>query len=225
MRLLDLCCGPGAGARGYQRAGFYVVGVDIRPQPHYAGDEFIQADALTFPLDGFAVIHASPPCDDYSPGNKWLRPGQVRIQHPRLILPLRERLMASGVPWVIENVRGALPEMVNPLMLCGTAFGLRVQRHRIFDCSHLIFGAGPCRHRPYDVSVRSHRTEYLGVWEDATTKRGQRVKRAPYCPMPEARSAMGIDWPIGQEEMGEAIPPAYTEHIGRQLLAAIAAAA
>lgn len=112
MRLLDLFCGAGGAAMGYHRAGFEVVGVDVRPQPRYPF-EFHQADATTFPLDGFDAVHASPPCHDHT--------------------PLRSR---AGLPWVIENVPGAT--MRHDLVLCGTMFGLRTIRHRWFEISQHI---------------------------------------------------------------------------------------
>ena len=113
MRLLDLFCGAGGAAMGYHRAGFEVVGIDIAPQPNYPF-EFVQADAMEFPLDGFDAIHASPPCQAYT--------ALATGKHPRLIEPMRERLASSGVPWVIENVVGA--PLRQPVLLCGSMFGL-----------------------------------------------------------------------------------------------------
>src|SRR5215472_2155359 len=108
-RLLDLFCGAGGATKGYQRAGFHVTGVDIEPQPRYCGDEFIQADALEVLADleflaGFDVIHASPPCQAYSRTQRF---HNVRHDHPDLLPPTRARLIASGLPYVIENVEGA----------------------------------------------------------------------------------------------------------------------
>src|SRR3972149_6341276 len=124
--LLDLFCGAGGAARGYQRAGFYVVGVDIKPQPHYCGDEFYRADALTYPLDGFDAIHASPPCQRYS----WCALQKYRINHPDLIGAVRYELVKSGKPYIIENVAGARKLLLNPIKLCGTMFDLPIWRHR-----------------------------------------------------------------------------------------------
>src|SRR5579859_2276963 len=101
-RLLDLFCGAGGSAKGYQRAGFYVVGVDIKPQPHYCGDEFHRGDAMTWPLEGFDVIHASPPCQAYSVMTKRTKGAQAT--HPDLIAPMRRRLQRANQRWVIENV-------------------------------------------------------------------------------------------------------------------------
>jgi DNA (cytosine-5)-methyltransferase 1 len=203
-RLLDLFCGPGGAARGYQRAGFYVVGVDISPQPHYIGDEFIQADALTYPLGSFDAIHASPPCQDYSKSLRHLAGG-----YPRLIGPMRDRLKAAGVPWVIENVAGApLPVQTDlfgahGVELCGTMLGLEVIRHRLFETSFPVAAPRGCDHskptyNPYNANSRAQRN-------------GGRDRDKLF------NAAMGIDWTSGRETT-ESIPPAYTEYIGRELL-------
>src|SRR5512146_881208 len=120
-RLLDLFCGAGGAAMGYHRACFEVVGVDINPQPHYPF-EFHQADALTYPLDGFDVIHASPPCQDYTIASLYHRMNGKT--YPDLIEPTRKHLMRSSSVWVMENVPGA--PLINPIMLCGSMFGLEV---------------------------------------------------------------------------------------------------
>ena len=202
-RLLDLFCKGGGAGMGYYHAGFTeVVGVDIEPQPHYPFD-FVQADALTYPLDGFDVIHASPPCQSYCPLN-----AINKREYPRLIDAMRERLVASGVPWVIENVKGApMPFYVE---LCGQRFGLNVFRHRIFETSHLIFSPGRCSHRGLRAT-----TSGGSVMAVYSKQRGT---------LAQWQEAMGIDW-MDKDELTEAIPPAYTEFIGRQLLAIIAAQA
>jgi DNA (cytosine-5)-methyltransferase 1 len=212
-RLLDLFCGAGGAAMGYCRAGFEVVGVDIGPQPNYPF-EFIQADAITFPLDGFDAVHASPPCQDYSKAMRHLSG-----DYPRLIDPVRSRLCATGVPWVIENVVGSpLPEQSNLLgdhgtMLCGTMFGLRVWRHRLFEASVPIEAPCACRHR-----------------EPAMNPHNQLGRNRIYAefgkqnPDPIWNEAMGVGW-MNKEEGREAIPPAYTEHIGAYLLAEVNARA
>ena len=237
-RLLDLFCGAGGAAMGYHRAGFDVVGVDIKPQPHYPF-EFHQADALTFPLDGFDAIHASPPCQAYTlMRHMGKRAGEGA---PDLVDATRLRLEGSGVPWVMENVVGS--PLDNPLVLCGSAFGLGVRRHRLFESSHLIFRA-PCDHRPgsWPVAVwgdgrpsrREARREHRGpiaVYgdhpEDAAIHRANSdapglTRRA--ATLAVASVAMGIDW-MDWREITQAIPPAYTEWIGAQLLRAIGAAA
>lgn len=209
-RLLDLFCGAGGAARGYQRAGFYVVGIDNRPQPHYAGDEFVLADALTFPLlapltmSGFDAIHASPPCQLFSRAGK-LREAQGGTSSSLdLLTPIRPLIVATGLPYIIENVVGAPLEGV---FLCGSAFGLGVRRHRIFESDLLLLGAH-CRHREQGRPV--------GVYHvpgDDIPKGGKTARDVP-----EAQAAMGIDWMPEWNELKEAIPPAYTEHIGRQLM-------
>lgn len=235
--LLDLFCGAGGAGEGYHRAGFRVVGCDLNPKPlrhnpHecYQGDALAVLDTLLdggmwngYRLSDFSVIHASPPCQDYSVGRNYNGRESKPHNFPRLIEPTRDRLISSGLMWVLENVVGA-SELLNPLTICGTALGLRVQRHRRFESSHLVFGVGPCRHRPFDVSVRRHRCDYLGAYQTAITAKGKAVRRPPTCPITDARAAMDIDW-MTSDELGEAIPPAYTEWLGRQLLAAIRIAA
>ena len=206
-RLLDLFCGAGGAAVGYARAGFEVVGVDIAPQPHYPF-EFHQADALTFPLDGFDVIHASPPCQHDSIISRNLGYAQ---SHASLIVPTRARLIASGLPWIIENVEGA--PLCNPLILCGSSFGLGIpeygwylRRHRLFETTEMLFAASPCRHRGLAVSVCGHGTpKYIRA------RLGRCIGVAEY------RRLMAIEW-MTRDELSQAIPPAYTEWLGRQLL-------
>lgn len=198
-RLLDLFCGAGGCGMGYHRAGFDVVGVDIRPQKNYPF-EFHQADAMTYPLDGFDVIHASPPCQAFT---------TARVihgnDHPDLLTPTRERLLAHGGVWVIENVPGA--PMRRDVILCGSQFPpLRVRRHRWFELSHPIFDLmAPCWHKKTDVSVFGH---------------GGHV----YHGVADWREAMGIDW-MTRDELAQAIPPAYTEWIGRRLIERLEVAA
>lgn len=143
---------------GYHMAGFEVVGVDKEPQPNYPF-KFIQADALTFPLDGYDAIAASPPCQGYSV-TKHLHPGKF---HPQLIYPVRDRLRAAGVPYVIENVELAAAYMYDPVTLCGSSFGLRCRRHRVFETSGFKIPEVPCnhewqnRHKPYRLHVSEDR--------------------------------------------------------------------
>ncbi len=214
-RLLDLCCGAGGAARGYQRAGFYVVGVDVQPQPRYAGDEFHQADALTFPLHGFDAIHASPPCQAFS---ALARATGKAGAHPNLIPALRARLhahaTAAGVPWVIENVPGA--PLRNPLALCGASFGLEVVRHRWFE-PNVAMLAPPCGH----VRGGTKTGQYVAFRHSTVQPPGRRVPLR--MAESEFRRALGVDW-MTTKEAREAIPPAYTEYIGGLLLAAIATA-
>lgn len=212
MRLLDLFCGAGGAAMGYHRAGWDVVGVDIRPQPRYPF-RFIQADAMTFPLDGFDAIHASPPCQHYSQANRAMGNHE---NYPDLVAETRARLVASGAEYVIENVVGA--PLCCPFMLCGSMFGLRcgagwLRRHRLFECSTLLMGVPECRH-PADVSI--------GVYGNGTNS-WHRKKLGRNITVDEQRDAMGIDW-MTRAELTQAIPPAYTEWIGRKLLACISQA-
>ena len=208
MKLLDLFCGAGGAARGYQMAGFHVTGVDVNPQPRYAGDEFHQADAMTFPLDGFDAIHASPPCQDHSPLS-----ALVGLHGTGHLLPAtRERLQASGKPWVIENVPGA--PMRADVVLCGGMFGLRTYRHRWFEVSGFMVSQRV--HPPHEIrTATSRRRErwaqgwHVSVTGDVGTYVG-----------PEA---MGIDWMTGNE-LSQAIPPAYTQHVGQYLMAELTAA-
>lgn len=205
-RLLDLFCGAGGAGKGYADAGFEVVGVDLQPQPRYPF-EFHQADAMTFPLDGFDVIHASPPCQAYS-ALSW-HPQNRHIEYPDLIAPTRERLVATGVPYTIENVPKA--PLQHPIQLCGSSFGLGVRRHRLFETNWTVMSM-PCAH--------GRQRKQFDIW-----RHGEWVKSA-FVPVygtgggkaaEEWPEAMGIDW-MTRDEMAEAIPPAYTEFLGEQLM-------
>ena len=196
-RLLDLFCGAGGAAMGYSRAGFEVVGVDINPQPNYPF-EFIQYDVLAIENLGytFDAIHASPPCQAYSRTAR-LHP---EITYPRLIEQTRDLLEQLGLPWVIENTP---PAPIRPdYQLCGTMFGLKTRRHRWFEAS----GAPLHLHHP----CNDHSAAPVQVF-------GHGGDSSKYWTMDEWREAMGIDW-MTRGEMAEAIPPAYTEFIGKQLL-------
>ena len=198
MRMLDLFCGAGGCSRGYHdgftAAGLEVevVGVDLHPQPNYPY-EFVQADAMTYPLDGFDFIHASPPCQAFT---------AARVihgnDHPDLLTPTRERLTEAGVPWVMENVPGA--PMRRDVILCGSMFGeRRLRRHRWFELwdATLMPLVPPCHHGPVTVSVFGH---------------GGHV----YHGVDDWREVMGIPW-MKRDELAQAIPPAYTEFIASQI--------
>lgn len=206
MKLLDLfCCGGGAGW-GYKLSGFYVVGVDNKPQPKYPM-RFILGDALEYLFDHgheFDAIHASPPCQGYS----YLTPESCRRNHLRMIPELRQLLIASGKPYVIENVAGARRELVNPTMLCGSMFGLRTRRHRYFETSFQLSAPVKCNHSdlPLLVTTASKSSRAKRIALGMTPKS---VKNAPL--------AYGIDW-MGSRELKEAIPPAYTKYIGMFLI-------
>lgn len=219
MRILDLFCCAGGAAMGYHRAGFDVVGVDIAPQPRYPF-AFIQTDVLALDqrfLRSFDAIHASPPCQGYSA----MRHAPGAKGAPLLIDQTRTMLEASGLPWVIENVEEARWAMRDPIMLCGSMFGLgaqgcRTQRHRLFESNLAISPPSPCDHdaRPvvgvYGGHARKRAAKAGGrgtkdVWEG-----GHKAA---------ASEALGIDW-MTLAEMSESVPPAYTEWLGRQLLRA-----
>ena len=220
-RLLDLFCGAGGAAMGYARAGFEVVGVDIKPQPHYPF-EFRQWDALDY-LDRTSVsswdaIHASPPCQRFSA----LTAVHGR-EHPDLIKPTRSALRWTGLPYVIENVPRS--PLLEPIHLCGSMFGLgatcrdgqwrQLRRHRLFE-----FGGGLCA--PALAPSCWHQGEPLGVYGNgggqAKTVWNGGPNRGYMGTKSERVEAMGIDW-MSNAELSQAIPPAYTEWIGKQLLA------
>lgn len=199
---------------GYARAGFEVVGVDIRPQPRYPF-RFLQADALAYldtaDLRQFAGIHASPPCERYT---MMLRNSLARRKrHPDLLAATRKRLQATGKPYIIEKVPGAPIE--HRVLLCGAMFGFRVYRHRWFESTLLLFQPA---HPPHRAKV-AHASVIPGPGEFwcVVGKFGKQD---------EAQRAMGIDWmQTGVHhhiEIAQAIPPAYTEWIGRQLMEVLA---
>lgn len=214
-RLLDLFCGAGGAGMGYRRAGFDVVGVDIAPQPRYPF-EFHQGDALEFLAEHgheFAAVHASPPCQAYSRTGHLADAQGGRRSVVRLIEPTRTALRRLGVPYVIENVEDA--PLMSPLMLCGSMFNLRVRRHRLFESPVFMFGLG-CAHRQQGRPVG---VLNWGRWGHQIPNGGRMAES-----LGDAQDAMGIDW-MNRRELAEAIPPAYTEFIGRQLLEYITAAA
>jgi len=214
MKLLDLFCGAGGCSVGYYRAGFLdITGVDISPQPHYPY-RFVQADALEYVrLHGheYDVIHASPPCQAYS-----VTHGLSSGKHEMLVEKTREVLIATGKPYVIENVPGA--PLRNPLLLCGTMFGLDVIRHRLFECTPPIyFPPAMCCHD--GKSAQGTHLRKKGVTRTPSRKDGFRfvtVVGNGFL-VDEGRAAMGIDW-MTQQELSQAIPPAYTEFIGKCLM-------
>lgn len=208
-RLLDLFSGAGGCTKGYQDAGFYVVGVDINPQPRYCGDEFYQADALTFPLDGFDAYAASPLCQGFTQMLNWNE--QIKAGYPDYIDVMRQRFLATGKPYVIENVEGARHSLINPIMLCGLMFGLRVYRHRLFESNMLLFAHSHIKHRI--KAAHSGKVARPDQFWCPVGNFGQKD---------EAQKAMGITWMkttgSKEREIAQAIPPAYTKYIGEQLM-------
>jgi DNA (cytosine-5)-methyltransferase 1 len=220
LRLLDLCCGAGGATRGFQRAGFDVVGVDIKLQPNYVGDDFCQADALGvlralvfgkawqgYVLADFDAIHASFPCQSKT---AYRRKGYgVGDGYPNLIPEGRALLEQTGLPYVIENVEGFRSEMHDPITLCGSSFGLDVRRHRLFETNWPLEGK-PC----------DHASQTLGRFPGATNRKP--MSRATVevgvwrIPLEVQQRAMGIDW-MELDELSESIPPAYTHYVGQQL--------
>jgi DNA (cytosine-5)-methyltransferase 1 len=213
VRLLDLFCGAGGAAMGYHRAGFdEIVGVDIEPQPRYPFT-FVQADAMTYPLEGFDVIHASPPCQAFTTmSNRWRGHGGKADGHGRLIAATRERLEEAGVLYIIENVSGARSELRNPISLHGGMFELGVQRTRLFELGGwwLLMAPAKAVVNPLGVYGKAFDGRRLFTRADGTEQRAPRT-------LEEARAAMAIDW-MSWDELREAIPPAYCEFIGTQLL-------
>jgi len=209
-RLLDLFCGAGGSAVGYSRAGFDdIVGVDIVQQPRYPF-RFVLGDALDYVAahgHEFDAIHASPPCQQYTP----LRAVHGR-EYPDMVAAVRAGLLESWRPWIIENVPGA--PLRYGVQLCGAMFALRVYRHRRFETSWLVMQPEHPRHLVRaggHKAQRQRKTHYeAGGFVTITGNVGS------YC-----GPAMGIDWMDG-ETLSQAIPPAYTEFIGRQLLQALA---
>jgi len=213
MRILDLFCGAGGAGMGYHMAGFTVVGVDLVPQPDYPF-EFHLGDAMEWPLDGYDVIHASPPCQAYTRMGGLLRSMGTAGDYPDLIAATRARLVAGGTPYVIENVEGS--PLVRAVRLCGSMFGLQVQRHRLFE-SNVMLMAPCCNHgvwrkdKPGMHRHQSGRSRIVGCYGNS---------RGVGDNLDVRRAAMGIDW-MGWRGLTQAIPPAYTEYIGRQLIAAL----
>jgi DNA (cytosine-5)-methyltransferase 1 len=218
MRILDLFCGAGGAAMGYHRAGFEVVGVDIRPQPNYPF-AFKEYDALEFlcellmtdpesgypdweawALGDFDAIHASPPCQAYTQARRL-----QGNEHPDLIAETRQLFIATGLPYVIENVPGS--PLIDPAELCGAAFGLRTYRHRLFE-TNFPFEA-PLHHSHIRKQTKMGRPPVDGEFMQVVGN---------FSDVEAGRWAMGIDW-MTRNELSEAIPPAYTAYVGTQLRA------
>lgn len=208
MRVLDLFCGAGGAAMGIHRAlpDAEIVGVDIKPQKHYPFT-FVLADAMTFPLDGYDFIWASPPCQGYSRmlNLPWLH-GRT---YPMLIPGVRERLVGSGAAWCIENVEDA--PLAHPFVLCGWSLGLPIYRHRRFESSHILLAPAHVKH-PIPIFSSPYLNRRYGASGGVISivghTSGVGTKRAA--------DALGIDW-MTREELCQAVPPAYSEFIVRQI--------
>lgn len=210
-RALDLFCGAGGAAMGLHRAGFDVVGIDIKKQPRYPFP-FIQADALKPPvrLEDFDLVWASPPCQGYSS----LRNMPTAKEHPDLIPAVRKMLV--GTRYVIENVPGA--PLVAPFKLCGSMFGLDVRRHRLFEADFFV-PHQRCNHRLHTPRFRNTGTRrravlssVVGVYGGSHFKGDNLAYRS--------KAMGGCEWMDGYG-LTQAIPPAYSEHIGRYAMMAL----
>jgi DNA (cytosine-5)-methyltransferase 1 len=227
MRALDLFSGAGGASMGLYMAGFEVTGVDIENQVHYPPFlKFIRADATTFPLDGFDFIWASPICQKHTQLNYLHR----SRKYEDFIPIMRKRLIASGIPWVIENVPNS-PLARGALVLCGTMFGLQttdgrgeLRRHRIFETSFGKPLTPRCQHTRRAVRIFGTHGGYHTL--DQTERRTVRehghaggiARGIQMFNVKEWREAMGIGWMTGAE-LSQAIPPAYSEFIARYFLA------
>ena len=205
---LDLFCGAGGVSRGLQRAGFRVWGIDSKEQPRYAGDRFIQDDALGMMreegfLSSFDFIWASPPCKAHTRLNS-IRGGGDQ-GYADLIPLVREYLISSGKPYCIENVGGSTLKSC-AITLCGEMFGLQTYRHRLFETSFQIRAPRHPRHKARNAPMSKSPLpgEYMHVV-------------GHFADLPAARRAMGIDW-MSREEISQAIPPAYSQYIGEYFL-------
>lgn len=210
-KLLDLFCGAGGCGMGYHLAGFDVTGVDIVPQPNYPFT-FIHGDAMDQDFDGYDVIHASPPCQAWSKASIVHRNNGKAYKD--YLSPIREKLKAWGGVWIIENVPGA-PIEPYAFQLCGLMFGLKVFRHRLFQTSHVVFTPAHPTHKGrkigrgyFSIAGGAGRWKSWGGVVHRDISKGT---------VGEWRNAMGIDW-MTRKELTQAIPPAYTEFIGKQLL-------
>lgn len=215
---LDLFCGPGGATRGYQQAGFYVVGVDIEDQPNYCGDEFVCMDALGWEDFGdFDLVHSSPPCQHFTAyrRNKSVNEG-IEDRYENLIPETRELLQRLGVPFVIENLPKA--PLRCDVQLCGSHFKtnpsspyMDIRRHRWFEVEGFVIAQPKCDHKiwqkrkykPSSNRTNKRFTIEIGAWNE---------------PLPLQKACMGVNWEVTVRELSEAIPPAYTRYIGEQFM-------
>ena len=204
-KILDLFCGAGGATKGLQRAGFYVVGVDNKPQPHYCGDEFHQADALEFPLEGYDAYWASPPCQAYSQAFSQLI--GKRKEPPDLVAPIRERLVATGKPFIIENVPHS--PLQNYIQLDGTMFGLKVKKTRNFELHGFEILLLPGKLPNTKGWIKDGKL--VGIVQHSCYP-NEKVKRE------HLAAAYEMDWYCTRHELRQAIPPAYSEYLGKYLM-------
>jgi DNA (cytosine-5)-methyltransferase 1 len=217
MKVLDLFCGAGGASMGYFNAGFDVVGIDNKPHKDYPF-VMVVADVMDLTpdyLQQFDLIHASPPCQPFTSLMKLAYAQGKQTNKPDLLEPTRRLLRASGVDYIIENVPNA--PLINPVQLCGSSFGLKVRRHRLFE-SFLKLEGSKCDHKAQGKPI--------GVYGSMGDQlQGKNNKTGGYVyggktasTVEEARDAMGITWNMKWSDLVEAIPPIYTEYLGRQAL-------
>jgi DNA (cytosine-5)-methyltransferase 1 len=231
LKVLDLCCGAGGASEGYYRAGFDVVGIDHVKQPHYKF-EFILADALPYLINNwlrieaeFDLITGGPPCQKYSD----LTPDAYKAGHSDMLEHVLAFLRTKNKPYIIENVSGARRHMINPVMLCGSMFGLPIWRHRYFENNLDIFASPACCNHeliPILVSGVTRRTQTPKVVVSGRSSFGWRegIQRRKENTAEEKRQAMGINW-MTEKEVTQAIPPAFTHWLGQQAINYLAAQA
>lgn len=204
LKALDLFSGQGGATRGLQLAGYHVTGVDIEPQPHYIGDAFYQGDAfewLARDLSDFSLIWASPKCQGHSVLTPTAYKSNHEIQLPRVL----DMLRAQPIPYIVENVEGTQRYMRDPIKLCGSMFGLQIQRHRWFELGNTsaFFLLPPCNHSEPPVLI------------SGTTRRLVNGKRHEFSKT-DCENAAGIDW-MSKTGLDQAIPPAYAKFLAEQI--------
>lgn len=206
IKVLDLFCGAGGASKGYADAGFEVIGVDNKPHKDYPFQMFVldAMDLVKQDFDQYDLIHASPPCQPFTSLMKLAKAQGKTTNKADLLEPTRALLQASGKPYVIENVVGA--PLIDPVQLCGSSFGLKVRRHRLFE-SNLPLKGSICDHKAQGRPIGVY-----GSMRDQIPNGGRTADSVE-----QARKAMGIDWAMKWGDLVEAIPPAYTHYLGLQI--------